>query len=520
MRKLGANMPSPDLILTNARVLTMDARQPVAAALSISGDRIARVGTADEAAREAGARTRVIDCGGGSVVPGFHDAHMHILAYAAALDAADCGPARVSTIADIRRVIRTAAAGAPEGEWIRARGYDHAALAESRHPTRHDLDEAAPRHPVRLTHRSGHADVLNAAALALVGIADSTPEPPGATISRSLEDGSPDGLLFEMGEYLDEKIPPPPYRVLRERVERAARNLLALGITSVQDATHTNGADRWNLLDRLRQSVRPMPRVTMMAGGARVSEFAERGMSFGFGDDRLRLGHAKLMATASSGVQTPTSSEMRRIAADCALAGFPVAIHAVESEIAASAADAISRAPKIANAPHRIEHCAECPPQVLDAVARCGATVVTQPAFIYEGGDRYLATVERAALPHLYRTRSLAERGIPLAFGSDAPIAAPNPMVGLQAAITRRTSSGATLGESERMDATSALSAYTLGSAKAAGATAARNLGKLAPGRLADIVILDRDIAAIPPDELSEARAVMTILGGEVVWEG
>lgn len=513
-------MPPPDLILTNARVLTMDARMPSAEVLAVSGGRIAWVGTADGAAALRGANTRAVDCGGASVVPGFHDAHMHILAYAASLDAADCGPSRAASIGDIQRVIQTAAARVPEGEWVRGRGYDHEALAESRHPTRRDLDKAAPRHPVRLTHRSGHADVLNSLALARAGIADSTPEPPGATISRSLEDGAPDGLLLEMGEYLDAKIPPPPYGVLRGRVARAARNLLAFGITSAQDATHTNGADRWDLLATLRQSVRPMPRITMMAGGARLSEFAERGMGFGFGDNRLRLGHAKLMATASDGRQNPPPSELRRIAAACARAGFPAAIHAVESEIVASAADAIANAPKVTGARHRIEHCAECPPAVLDAAARCGAAVATQPAFIHESGDRYLRTVARGALPHLYRTRSLAERGIPLGFGSDAPVANPNPTLGLQAAATRRSATGAPLSERERMTVTAALSAYTRGSAKAAGESAARELGALTPGRLADIAVLDRDISAISPDEIGEARVVMTIIGGATVWEG
>ena len=514
-------MPPPDLILTNARVLTMDARMPFAGSIAVSGDRIAWVGTAaDGAAALRGANTRVVDCGGGSAIPGFHDAHTHILAYAASLDAADCRPPRAASVRDIRRILRTAAARVPEGEWVRGRGYDHTALAESRHPTRQDLDAAAPKHPVRLTHRSGHADVLNSLALERVGIADSTPEPPGATISRSLEDGAPDGLLFEMGEYLDAKIPPPPYRVLRERVARAARNLLALGITSVQDATHTNGADRWDLFAALRQSVRPMPRIALMAGGARLSEFAERGMGFGFGDDRLRLGHAKLMATASGGRQTPPPSELRRLAADCARAGFPVAVHAVESEIVASAADAIASAPKIAGARHRIEHCAECPPAVLDAVAKCGAAVSTQPAFVHESGDRYLRMVARDALPHLYRARSLAERGITIAFGSDAPIADPNPTLGLQAALTRRSSSGAAVGEGERLNLYAALSAYTLGSAESAGNAAARELGALTPGHLADIVVLNRDIAAIAPEEIGEARVAMTIIGGETVWEG
>ncbi len=509
----------PDLVLANARVLTMDEARPRVQALAVVGERIAWVGSADEAIALAGAGARVIDCGGAAVLPGFHDAHVHLLAYAASLASADCRPPGVSSIQDVQSVLRTWANRTPEGEWIRGWGYDETALTERRHPTRHDLDEASPRHPARLDHRSGHAAVLNSLALERVGIRASTPEPRGATIARDLESGEPNGILFEMDEYLGENIPPLDGEDLAAAFHLAARKLLAFGITSVQDATHHNGVDRWRLLDGLRKSSAPTPRITVMAGSSRLSEFVEAGLRFGDGDDWLRLGHAKLMATASSGSQSPSPPELGRVAADCVRRGFPVAIHAVEAEVVASAAQAIAGAPMppISGASHRIEHCSECPPHVLEALERSGATVATQPGFVYHSGDRYLKTVPPHVLPHLYRMRSLAKRGVRLVFGSDAPISPPDPMRALYSAVTRNTESGEALGVAEALDLPSAISAYTI--APAASTGVANALGALTPGRLADAVLFDRDLLELGAERIREAQPAMTIMGGRVVWE-
>ena len=334
----------PDTVLTNACVLTMSPAGPRAEAVAIAGDRIVWVGSSDDAKSFVRSGTRVVDCAGGTLLPGFHDAHMHLLAYAAALNSLDCSPNKVSSIAELKTAIRIRATNTSEGNWIRATGYDETSLSEGRHPTRWDLDDAAPSHPLRLDHRSGHGCVLNSAALALVGIHDSTDEPPGATIVRDLRSGQPSGLLLEMSDYLDDRIPSPPVEEIENSVRRASRILLSHGVTSIQDATHRNSMQRWELFGKLRSSIEDMPRTTMMPGFHHLEEFTRNGLHFGFGDSRLRIGHVKMMVTASSGRQTPTHDELCRAVSSCATSGFPAAIHAVERESIISAAESIRSA--------------------------------------------------------------------------------------------------------------------------------------------------------------------------------
>ena len=240
----------PDTVLTNASVLTMSPALPRAEAVAIVRDRIVWVGSSEDAKSLTSSDTTIIDCAGGTLLPGFHDAHMHLLAYASTLASVDCGPDAVSSIDELKAAIRHRASNTPEGEWIRASGYDETALVEARHPTGWDLDSAAPFHPVLLDHRSGHGCVLNSVALARVGIGDSADEPPGSTIVRDLNTGKPSGLLLEMSNYLDERIPSPPFEELENSVRRASRILLSHGITSIQDATHQNSLSRWELFSR------------------------------------------------------------------------------------------------------------------------------------------------------------------------------------------------------------------------------------------------------------------------------
>ena len=173
-----------DLILHNASVITMNPQRPRAEAVAVRQGRIAAVGSEGEVASLRTAETRLLDCGGGALLPAFIDAHAHLLAYAASLLSVDCGPAAVRSIDDIRRAIEERARATPPGRWLRAFGYDETALAERRHPNRHDLDAAAPQHPVRLIHGSGHACVLNSLALRLAGIDITSEEPPGGYMER------------------------------------------------------------------------------------------------------------------------------------------------------------------------------------------------------------------------------------------------------------------------------------------------------------------------------------------------
>ena len=509
----------PDLILQNARVLTQDARIPNAQALAVRGDRIVWVGSDAESRQFAVLSPRVIDCDGGTLIPGFHDAHMHLLAYASTFGAVDCGPGQASSIADIVGQIAKQAERTPQGQWISAWGYDPFHLPENRHPTRWDLDRAAPDHPVRLDHRSGHACVLNSTAMDRVGIREDTDEPPGATIARDLATGSPNGLLLEMQDFLDQRIPNPPVAELTQLVRKAALRLLSFGVTSIQDATHTNSLDRWSLFHDLAVHVRPLPGITMMPGAGHVAEFGNTGLQFGSGSDLLRLGHAKVMVTESTGAPTPSPEDLKSAVEDCTSYGLPVAVHAVEAEVVRTVAELLTESQVLSGQglSHRIEHCSESPPDVLEAVVECGAAVVTQPGFIHHQGDRYLAEVSPTMRPYLYRTASLAARGVKLAFSSDAPVSDPDPMPALHAALTRRTAAGGVIGVDERLDFEAALRAYTLEPARLIGMD--DRIGRLSPGYRADMALLAVDLTALEPDALLGLRPAMTILGGQVVWE-
>ncbi len=513
---MGRSAP-PDLILTNARVLTMDRRQPSAEVVAVRDGRIVWTGAHYDIGPLKSSAAKVIDCGGGTLLPGFHDAHMHLLSYAASRLEVDCRPSSVSSINDVKRVIRERASRTPNGEWIRAWGYDETSLRDQRHPTRRDLDEATSAHPVRLDHRSGHASVLNSLALERVGISSSFSEPDGATIERELDSGEPSGLLLEMEGYLDGKTSTSAPHEIRESVEVASQNLLALGVTSIQDATPHNSAARWDFMDSLRELSAAMPRITLMPGASHVPDFAERGLSFGSGDLWLRVGHAKILSALSSGTLTPNKADMKRIIRKCAEAGFPVAIHAVEAEAVLSAAEAVSDVSAHSQAPHRIEHASECPNDVLGAIARSEATVATQPGFVYQNGDRYLREAEPRMQPYLYRIRAFADAGVNVAFGSDAPVGDPNTMRGIYSAACRRTESGNALGPDERISLMDALRYYTAAAARATGLQDA--VGKITPSMAADMVLFDEDISRTPMDDLADLRPAMTFLGGALVFE-
>ena len=509
----------PDLILTNARVLTMDRHRPSAEAVAVKDGRVQRVGRNSDLAALKSVGVKVIDGGGGTLMPGFHDAHLHLLAYAASLLAVDCRPSSVNSIRDIARKIGDRASGAPTGEWIRATGYDETSLRERRHPTRRDLDEATSLHPVRLDHRSGHASVLNTMALECVGIGDSFSEPPGASVERELDTGSPSGLLLEMQDFLEGKTSAYSAKEIEASLKAASSALLKYGVTSVQDATHHNSVSRWDFLGNLLGSAGGMPRVTLMPGFRHLRGFLQSGLKFGSGGPRLRIGHVKIMVTASSGFLNPDRNELADMVAECIESGFPVAVHAVEAGVVRSAAEAISAAlvSESISSLHRIEHCSECPPDALDIVAQSSAKVVTQPSFVYQNGDRYLSTVDKGMLPHLYRVGSLIERGIDVAFSSDAPFGDPDPMHGIFSAVERKTASGSLLAVNQRIQVLEALKSYTAASARASGI--ASHVGTIMPGMYADMVLFEKDITSVRPERLIGLRPVMTILGGRVVSE-
>ena len=508
---------SPTLRFRNAAAITMDAQRPHANTVLVKDNRIAWVG--DEKDTPSTHADRVIDCAGATLLPGLNDAHIHLLAHAASLRHLDCSQRTVSSIADVQRLLGSRTQTTPTGQWLRGTGYDEFHLAEKRHPTRHDLDTATPNHLVRLDHRSSHACVLNSRGLREVGITADTPDPIDGVILRD-ETGEPTGLLLEMNSYVSQRMPLPDQSTLHQSVTEASRQLLSWGITSLQDATPGNGLEQWDALLRLTQAGAVRQRLTLMPGIHHVQQFAEERLTHNVGGSTMRIGPAKLVVTLTTGALHPPEEEIRRLAHEAHQLGSPVAVHAVERE----AIRAVTRALQECDADRstasyrdRIEHCSEATPDVLEQLTDSGITVVTQPGFLYESGERYRAKVPAELQPWLYPLNALRQAGVPLAAGSDAPVASPNPWQGIYAAVTRRDSSGLALHPEQGLSVEEALALWTSGAAYAAGEEL--NIGMLRPGMLADLVLLDRDVANAPPDELLTCTVAMTMVGGDVVWE-
>ena len=516
---------SADLVLLNAGVITVDPARPEARAVAVAGDRVLSVGSIEEVRSVAARNATVVDCQGLTLLPGMIDAHCHLLAMARTHQDLDCRPENAPSIAAIQGLVRSRAVAVPPGTWLRGQGYDGLALAEGRQLDRWDLDEAAPHHPVRLDHRTGHATVLNSLALGIAGIHRNTADPVSGIIERDPASGEPTGVLLDMADFLRERLGNTRDPASLEAGVRAASNqLLAYGITSLQDAGADNGVQRWTTLRELQESDALPVRVTMFCGSSRMEELIDAGLTWGTGGSWLRLGHVKIMLTLTTGALSPSLEELRQMVRLAHQAGFPVAVHCVEQEAVAAAAEILANARTGGPGPtvrDRIEHCAECPPELVAHIRRSGAAVVTQPGFIYWNGPMYRQQVPQRLQPHLYPAGALRRAGVPVAFGSDAPVIDANPWPAIYSAVTGLTRDGRPLGDGGLQTRTvpveTALLMYTLTAAEAEGAAAHK--GSITPGKLADLTLVDADPRAVKPDALKGIRPILTVLGGKVVWE-
>jgi len=315
-------------------------------------------------------------------------------------------------------------------------------------------------------------------------------------------------------------LPPLPQAKIQKGISLVNRHLLSQGITSVQDATLANDFGRWQSFRQFKDSGRLKSRVVMMFGAEALYQFQQRGLTFGYGDSQLRLGGVKIMLSEASGRLYPTQPKLNQQALTAHRAGFQLAIHAVEPgsvEAAITALEYVHNQSPQAERRHRIEHCAQCPPQLLKRLSQLKAVIVTQPNFLYYNGERYLATLSASQLEWLNPMRSFLNSGLIVAASSDCPVVPLNPVVGIYVAVTRRAESGQWLLPRESISAGEVLAAYTMGAAYASFEEAIK--GSIVQGKLADMVILSGDPIKSPPEQIKDIVVEMTIIGGKVVWE-
>jgi predicted amidohydrolase YtcJ len=420
----------------------------------------------------------VVDGGGGAVIPGLHDHHIHLLATAAAARSVVVGPPDVRSHDELATALRDADVTLGPGEWLRAVGYHESVAGEL---DRWLLDAIVPNRAVRLQHRSGALWVLNSEACRRIGVDGLTTHPMEVN-----GDGQVTGRIFRGDEWLRARLPVDGSAGL----EALGRRLAGFGVTGVTDATPTEDPSSLHLL-----ASSALPQRLQVMGGPALA-----GMPI---EPPLVAGPVKVMVPDHALPSLDKLAQSIQIAHD---AGRPAALHLVTRAALVLALAAWEEArPRPGD---RIEHGSVIPEELIPTIARMGLRVVTQPNFVAERGDDYLREVEEADLPDLYRCGSLLARGVPVAAGSDAPFGATDPWVGIKAAIERRSRSGTGLGSSERITAEAALGLYLSPLDDPGGPP--RRVG---PGEPADLVLLRAPLAEALRDPGRELVHVTVING-------
>jgi predicted amidohydrolase YtcJ len=510
-----------EFILYNANVITMDPACPKAELIAAENGLITAV-TNNEVIHELRKRkAEVIDCKGKTVIPGFIDAHCHLAAYAEGFMSLNLSPSEgIRSIADMQNKIRSFCKDRLPETWIRGKGYNEFYLTEKRHPNRHDLDAATSLYPIKLTHRSGHAHVLNGLALQLVGVTAETGDPPDGLIDRDLETGEPTGILYGMGSYLSRKIPSLDDDEMGQGIRLANDELLSCGITSIQDATSHNDIRCWNMFQQWKNEGIFRPGVIMMLGMNGFDEY-KRQLYRPYGDESdLRIGGVKIIVHEITGSLEPDQERLNEMVFQIHKAGFQAVLHAVEEKTIEAACEAIEYALKQLprhDHRHRIEHCSVCPPVLAKRIGDLGIMVVTQPAFLYYSGDRYLETVPPGQLENLYPITRFMKHRVRVAAGSDCPIVKPNPLIGIFAAVTRMSERGKPVLAEEGIEPFEALRMFTETAADASFEEQMR--GSITIGKAADFVVLNDDPTRVNADEIKTIKVEMTIIDGKIVWE-
>lgn len=482
----------PPQVFVNARVVTCDEWAPLAESILVDGTRFVAVGSARSVLASAPPSCRVVDVGRHTVVPGIVDAHCHLFGSAAARLALDCSSRVARRIPEVLAVIAAAADAWPAGEWIYGRGFDESLVREQRFPTREELDAAAPRNPVEIEHGSGHASALNSRACALLGV------PPGERA---------DGLFYEPRFARRRQ-----RRAVERELTRLSREWAAKGTTSVQDAGADNGPDDYEALCGLAGAGAILQRVGVFT----APRFAAPMRLHGPARADVRINGVKLELREAA-LSTATMSTVEDAIREHAAAGrLLVAIHVVELGALAALLDLLERvrADGIPLVNVRLEHVSLCPPEWARRIADLGVTVVTQPGFLLERGERYRRLIPPQQYGWLYPVGELLRAGVAVAGSSDSPVGGANPFAAMAAAIRRRSSEGAHF-PGPRLSRRACLALYTSAAARAVGR--GHELGRIAPGYLADFTILDRDPLSVPLGDLPHTRALATYVGGRLV---
>lgn len=531
-----------DLVFTNGPVITVNAKNEIAEAVAVKGNKIAFAGKEAEAKDWIGENTKIIDLKGRALLPGFIDSHIHFEMYGMKQSSMiDLDYSKAKSIEDIKSLIRKEAAKKKPGQWIQGWGYDHNKLAEGRHPTKQDLDEAAPLNPVQCTRACGHMGVYNSLALEICGIENASGYEEGEVV---VENGKLTGLLQQAAHLnMGKKIKVTEDDVLGAIIAANALMLKA-GITTVHDAG-SDGSIGIKVMEHATRNgkckVRIYPMIFDLGGKEPgielVNNFISTGITTGFGNEHFKIGPAKIMMDGSSsapssatrkpyshdpnlkGILSWNQEETDEIVIKVHNAGFQVTAHCLGDMAIEIYINAIEKALKEnprSNHRHRIEHCGLPDKALIKKIKKLGLIPIANPGFIDLNGrdyNRYYGD----RVNYMFPLKTYLEEGIIAAIGSDTPVIKENPMYGLYGALARADGrNGDVVGENQKIGLMDAIRMYTYNGAYASFEEDFK--GSIEEGKLADLVVLSENILETPVERIKEVVADITVIDGEIVY--
>ncbi len=542
-----------NLLLTNARVYTVNPAQPCATAIAIAGNRILAVGSDDEIEAISLPDAQRVNMNGAFVLPGLVDAHVHLEHTGFAMQRVPLD--EVPSIEEAVRRVRERAAQTPKGEWIQGWGWQQA-IWGGEFPTAAQLDAATPDHPVALRAKSGHAMWCNTPALRMAGITRDTLDPAGGQIVRDAQ-GEPTGVLLESAmDLVARVIPSPTPEQEEEATLLAMRAMNRAGLTGVHCMDGRGGIGTFNTYQRLREQRRSTLRICKQLPVEDLDAIIGAGLRSGFGDAWLRIGGVKIFADGALGSKTawmiePYEGEPHNFGIPiwepeqliefvhrAHVHGLSVTTHAIGDRANHVMLDALEINQKSEISPisqprseargtgikgenrkfrDRIEHAQVLHPDDIVRFGQLGVIASVQPIHATQDMfmvDNYWGKRGRYA----YAFRDLLNSGARLALGSDSPVETFDPLVGIHAAVTRQRKDGVPEGgwyPDQRLTVEEAIYGYTLGAAYAGYSEG--ELGSIEPGKLADLTVLSHDLTAIPPDEILDVKVERVMVDGEFI---
>jgi predicted amidohydrolase YtcJ len=532
--------PVADLIITNAKIWTVDKAHPTAQAVAVLGDRIIAVGSNADVDVLRGHDTKVINAGGKLVLPGFNDAHVHFVSGGLQLESVQLNDA-TSKQEFVRRIAEQARK-TPKGEWIQGGDWDETKWNPLSLPTKELIDPVTPDNPVFVSRYDGHSALANSTALRLAGITSQTPDPPGGVIVRDPQ-GNPTGDLKDAATDLVFKVIPALSHEQRLRAVRRALNYAAsLGVTSVQnmDPDYADIAAYAELLQNgeLTTRIYAAPLIDQ------VDDQVKIGIRHAFGGPFLRIGAVKGFADGSLGSRTayffePFSDEpgnhgllgeemqplslMRDRMMKADAAGLQICTHAIGDQAISIVLDLytyVAKAHGEMDRRFRIEHAQHMAAKDFDRFAQLNVIASVQPYHAIDDGRWAEGYIGHDRASRTYAFRTFLNHGVHLAFGTDWDVAPLNPIFTIYAAVTRATLDGKNPNgwfPEQKLTVVEAVEAYTMGSAYAEFQEKVK--GSITPGKLADMVVLSDDIFSVDPAKIRDVKVLKTIVGGKVVWD-